>query len=95
MTSPSDPHIIHDPSGLHPGPDPAEGLDFRAAEIGINPFERTFPARVGIPGPANLNRRHGEFSGHWAVARGPVVTAIHVADETSSLLHGRGSAMTS
>ncbi|MFF3753638.1 4'-phosphopantetheinyl transferase [Streptomyces sp. NPDC002018] len=70
-------------------------LDFSEAEIDINPVERTFQARLLVPGPVVENRRHDEFSGRWTAARGLVATAIHVPHETSSLFHEHDNTMTS
>ncbi|MFE7127865.1 4'-phosphopantetheinyl transferase [Streptomyces sp. NPDC057617] len=57
-------------------------LDFSEADIDINPVERTFTARLLVPGPVVGNHRHDEFSGRWTAGRGLVATAIHVPLET-------------
>lgn len=50
-------------------------LDFTEAELDFDPAG-TFSARLLVPGPEVAGRRHGTFSGRWAVGRGFVVTAI-------------------
>ncbi|MET8682215.1 4'-phosphopantetheinyl transferase superfamily protein [Streptomyces sp. NPDC004647] len=62
-------------------------LDFSEAEIDIAPVERTFQARLLVPGPFVRDRRIGEFQGRWIAERGLVATAIHVAHGSPSVLH--------
>ncbi|MFJ9030753.1 4'-phosphopantetheinyl transferase [Streptomyces sp. NPDC102274] len=62
-------------------------LDFSEAEIDIDPVERTFQARLLVPGPFVNDRHIGEFQGRWIAERGLVATAIHLASESSSVFH--------
>ncbi|MFE4538500.1 4'-phosphopantetheinyl transferase [Streptomyces scopuliridis] len=62
-------------------------LDFSEAEIDIDPVERTFQARLLVPGPFVNGRHIGEFQGRWIAERGLVATAIHLTSESSSVFH--------
>jgi 4'-phosphopantetheinyl transferase EntD len=53
-------------------------LDFTDASVGINPADRTFIARLLVPGPVLAGRQLTEFHGRWLVRNGLVVTAIAV-----------------
>ncbi|WP_093796805.1 4'-phosphopantetheinyl transferase [Streptomyces sp. Wb2n-11] len=53
-------------------------LDFSEAQIDISPVERTFRARLLVPGPLVAGVRVGEFHGRWTAGRGLVATAIHL-----------------
>ncbi|GAA2978053.1 4'-phosphopantetheinyl transferase family protein [Streptomyces fulvorobeus] len=56
-------------------------LDFPEAEIDISEAERTFRARLFVPGPLVAGRRIGEFHGRWTAERGLLATAIHLAHD--------------
>ena len=53
-------------------------LDFTDASVGISPADRTFIARLLVPGPVLAGRQLTEFHGRWLVRNGLVVTAIAV-----------------
>ncbi|MEV7422761.1 MULTISPECIES: 4'-phosphopantetheinyl transferase family protein [unclassified Streptomyces] len=53
-------------------------LDFSEADITIDPVERTFRARLLVPGPRIDGRRVDEFAGRWIAERGLVASVIHI-----------------
>ncbi|MFI5756988.1 4'-phosphopantetheinyl transferase [Streptomyces sp. NPDC051569] len=60
-------------------------LDFSQAEITIDPLERTFHARLLVPGPVVDGRRVGDFAGRWHAADGLMATAIHLPAVSASV----------
>ncbi|MEW1720426.1 4'-phosphopantetheinyl transferase superfamily protein [Streptomyces sp. NPDC093109] len=53
-------------------------LDFSQAEISFDPVERTFSARLLVPGPLVDGRRLDVFAGRWIAERGLVASVIHI-----------------
>jgi 4'-phosphopantetheinyl transferase EntD len=53
-------------------------LGFEDASVTIDPAERTFSARLLVPGPPLGEEELTGFSGRWAIANGVIVTAIAV-----------------
>ncbi|MFF5565693.1 4'-phosphopantetheinyl transferase [Streptomyces sp. NPDC012623] len=53
-------------------------LDFSEADITIDPVERTFHARLLVPGPLVDGTRIDAFSGRWIAERGLVASVIHI-----------------
>ncbi|WP_030740096.1 4'-phosphopantetheinyl transferase family protein [Streptomyces sp. NRRL F-5135] len=53
-------------------------LDFTEAEIEIDPSDRTFLARLLVPGPVIGELQVTQFPGRWIASRGLVATAVHI-----------------
>jgi 4'-phosphopantetheinyl transferase EntD len=53
-------------------------LDFAEAVVTVDPDERTFDARLLVPGPVHRGRTIPGFTGRWLARNGLLVTAIAV-----------------
>jgi 4'-phosphopantetheinyl transferase EntD len=54
-------------------------LGFEDAIVTVDPAQRTFSARLLVPGPTFAGRPLGGFSGRWLVREGLVLSAIALA----------------
>jgi len=63
-------------------------LDFKEADVTIDPGSAAFTARLLVPGPVVAGRECREFAGRFLIRHGLAITAITIPTDRSSTVDG-------